>query len=494
MKSILAFSSLFTSVTVLFIGVGLFIFFSNIELTNAGVSSEKIGLINAGFYLGALLSGIMAQRWVAKVGHIRAFALFTALIVISILMHVVIKNEYALIGFRLILGFADYSMLMVVESWLNARSTNKNRSSILAVYTMIFYMAFMIASLVIARPMAAASMYVICAILAVGSIVPIMLTRTEQPQLPTKMRISFPKLWDVVPLALLGTVTAGFLVGGFITMAPVYVSMRGLDNQVASHFILAGMAAGLVIQIPMGKFSYHFGRRAGLILASSFAITAALLMWLFGQHSEVLIGAAFLMGCGIFTMYSLSSARANDSIPAHSNVVEVGRSLLFSYCIGSFLSPMLLGFLMKYTGAQGFVLQYVVLSGILLTFALTQAVIPLAKRGRYVSMPVNAGMSSALVEQELEEVSAQQKMTQEKQAEVDLQTATQTSNETEVKIDSDVLQDASDAKVSDVTNISQNADVIEAQDPENAVTSAENVVSSDTKEVPVSKRDLSQSE
>ena len=401
MKSTMALSSLFTAVALLFTGVGLFIFFSNIELTNAGVSSEKIGLINAGFYLGALLSGIIAQRWVAKVGHIRTFALFTAFITIGILLHVVVQNEIALIVFRVILGFSDYSLLMVVESWLNARSSNQNRSSILAVYTMIFYMAFMLASIVIATPIESASMYVLCAILAAASIIPIMLTRIEQPQLPQKMGISFPKLWEVVPLALLGSITAGFLVGGFITMAPVYVALRGLDNQVASHFILAAMCAGLVVQIPMGKFSYAFGRRSGIILACSFALTAAILMWLLGQFAWVLVASAFLMGCGVFTMYSLSSARANDSIPPHSNVVEIGRSMLFSYCIGSFLSPLILGFLMKYMGAHGFTLQYVVLAGILLAFALTQAVIPRTKRGPYVSMPVNAGVGSVLLDKSM---------------------------------------------------------------------------------------------
>ena len=401
MKSTMALSSLFTAVALLFTGVGLFIFFSNIELTNAGVSSEKIGLINAGFYLGALLSGIIAQRWVAKVGHIRAFALFTAFITIGILLHVVVQNEIALIVFRVILGFSDYSLLMVVESWLNARSSNQNRSSILAVYTMIFYMAFMLASIVIATPIESASIYVLCAILAAASIIPIMLTRIEQPQLPQKMGISFPKLWEVVPLALLGSITAGFLVGGFITMAPVYVALRGLDNQVASHFILAAMCAGLVVQIPMGKFSYAFGRRSGIILACSFALTAAILMWLLGQFAWVLVASAFLMGCGVFTMYSLSSARANDSIPPHSNVVEIGRSMLFSYCIGSFLSPLILGFLMKYMGAHGFTLQYVVLAGILLAFALTQAVIPRTKRGPYVSMPVNAGVGSVLLDKSM---------------------------------------------------------------------------------------------
>lgn len=403
MKSTLALSSLFTAVTLLFTGVGLFIFFSNIELTNAGVSSEKIGLINAGFYLGALLSGIMAQRWVAKVGHIRAFALFTALITISILLHVVVKNAEALVAIRVVLGFCDYSMLMVVESWLNARSNKQNRSSILAVYTMIFYMGFMLASLMVGWHIDSAQMFVLSAILSVASIVPIMLTRTEQPELPKAMGISFPKLWEVVPLALLGSITAGFLVGGFITMAPVYVSMRGLDTQVASHFILAAMTAGLVIQIPMGKFSYAFGRRSGIILACTFALTAAILMWLFGDHPYVLIASAFIMGCGVFTMYSLSSARANDNIPPHSNVVEIGRSLLFSYCIGSFLSPLVLGFLMKYMGPNGFSLQYVVLAGLLLLFALTQAVIPRAKRGPYVSMPVNAGVGSVLLDQSMEQ-------------------------------------------------------------------------------------------
>ncbi|UOO88536.1 MFS transporter [Vitreoscilla massiliensis] len=402
MKSTMALSSLFTAVALVFTGVGLFIFFSNIELTNAGVSSEKIGLINAGFYLGALLSGIIAQRWVAKVGHIRAFALFTAFITICMLLHVVVKQEIALIVIRVILGFSDYSLLMVVESWLNARSSNKNRSSILAVYTMIFYMAFMLASVVIATPIASATMYALCAILAAASIIPIMLTRIEQPQLPQKMGISFPKLWEVVPLALLGSITAGFLVGGFITMAPVYVALRGLDNQVASHFILAAMCAGLVVQIPMGKFSYAFGRRSGIILACSFALTAALLMWLLGQFPWVLVGSAFLMGCGVFTMYSLSSARANDSIPPHSNVVEIGRSMLFSYCIGSFLSPLVLGFLMKYLGANGFTLQYVVLAGLLLAFALTQAVIPRPKRGPYVSMPVKSGVGGVLLDESMQ--------------------------------------------------------------------------------------------
>ena len=161
------------------------------------------------------------------------------------------------------------------------------------------------------------------------------------------------------------------------------------------------MCAGLVVQIPMGKFSYAFGRRSGIILACSFALTAAILMWLLGQFAWVLVASAFLMGCGVFTMYSLSSARANDSIPPHSNVVEIGRSMLFSYCIGSFLSPLILGFLMKYMGAHGFTLQYVVLAGILLAFALTQAVIPRTKRGPYVSMPVNAGVGSVLLDKSM---------------------------------------------------------------------------------------------
>ena len=56
---------------------------------------------------------------------------------------------------------------------------------------------------------------------------------------------------------------------------------------------------------------------------------------------------------------------------------------------------------MKYMGAHGFTLQYVVLAGILLAFALTQAVIPRTKRGPYVSMPVNAGVGSVLLDKSM---------------------------------------------------------------------------------------------
>ena len=325
-------------------------------------------------------------------------------------------------------------------------------------------------------------MYVLCAILAAASIIPIMLTRIEQPQLPQKMGISFPKLWEVVPLALLGSVTAGFLVGGFITMAPVYVALRGLDNQVASHFILAAMCAGLVIQIPMGKFSYAFGRRSGIILACSFALTAAILMWLLGQYAWVLVASAFIMGCGVFTMYSLSSARANDSIPPHSNVVEIGRSMLFSYCIGSFLSPLILGFLMKYMGAHGFTLQYVVLAGMLLLFALTQAVIPRTKRGPYVSMPVNAGVGSVLLDQSLTQEEATDKDAQEvktsveheshetaEQSEEDLQAASEASSELKMNESNKedlTITDNADANVDEVFSpVQQDLAIKEAPRP-----------------------------
>ena len=145
--------------------------------------------------------------------------------------------------------------------------------------------------------------------------------------------------------------------------------------------------------------------------------------------------------------------------------------MLFSYCIGSFLSPLILGFLMKHMGAHGFTLQYVVLAGMLLLFALTQAVIPRTKRGPYVSMPVNAGVGSVLLDQSLTQEEATDEDAQEikdsaeheshetaEQSEEDLQAVSEASSDVKMDVlgkEDMAIADNVDASVDEVSSLVQ---------------------------------------
>jgi MFS family permease len=92
-NSLIPISSLFFSITFLAIGYGMMITFIGVFLKENGSSNLAIGLINAAFFLGAMFSSIFSQKIISTVGHIRSFAVFAAVMVISFLMHSLIVNE-----------------------------------------------------------------------------------------------------------------------------------------------------------------------------------------------------------------------------------------------------------------------------------------------------------------------------------------------------------------------------------------------------------------
>lgn len=391
MKRLFTLSSLFFSIFFLFVGNSLLISSAGVMLESQGVDKITIGVVNAGFFFGAILSAIAAHKVISRVGHIRSFSVFGSSLLLGVLLHTFIPWVGAWIALRVMVGFSYYGLLMVVESWLNEKSDSSIRSRILAFYTALFYVAFCFGLLILGMEEEHEKLFIISAILLSLSLIPVSLTKIKEPLLPPPSRLSLPHLFDIAPLALVGSLVGGVLVGGFFTMAPVFILERGMEVKEVSTFMGIAMAGGFLVQIPMGKFSDSYGRKRAIMLASALAFFSSLLAFFFDERIEVLYGAAFILGCGIFTLYSLSLARANDRISDRSNVVEVSRSLLFSYGVGSMVAPLLLGGAMEWAGSSGFIGVYLLFSLALWLYASTQEVVPKEQRSVYVSVPGSAG-------------------------------------------------------------------------------------------------------
>jgi len=349
--ALLPISSLFISIAFLATGYGMLMTYIGLYLKQAGLSEMVIGIINSAFFLGALLAAVFSQKLIVTVGHARSFSAFSAIMVMAFLGHILYYSPWLWAGLRLLSGFAFYALLIVLESWLNEKSNSEDRGRVLAVYTVVFFMATAIGQLILSLDISPHVVFVLGSILVLASLFLVAITRISQPILAPFERYSLPKVLHIAPLALVGSIIGGFFVGGFYTMVPIFVINTFEEQSVVASFMAISILGGLLAQWPVGMLSDRYGRRKLLAWAGLFSAAACVLLALLATQTWILYLLGFFLGTSLFSIYPLSVARANDRLDHGKDLVEVSRSLLFAYGIGSFLAPLILGAALGLSGS-----------------------------------------------------------------------------------------------------------------------------------------------
>ncbi len=385
---IFAISSLFVAIGFLAIGYGMLMTYIGIFLKENGSTDLSIGLISSAFFAGAILSSIFSQKIISTVGHIRSFAAFASMMVITFLFHTIYIDELFWGILRFISGFAYYGLLIILESWLNEKSDDEYRGQTLAIYSIVFYLSTALGQMVLNIQNAQKDLFFsIGSVLVLISLGLIAITKIKEPQIIPFERYSLPKMASIAPLALMGSFIAGFMVGGFFSMVPLYILDRLASIEHIVTFMTVSLIGGLIAQYPIGKLSDKYGRRLLIAYVASF-IAIVSILFLFNIESSTfvyLLGA--LLGMGIFCIYPLSVARANDISDENQNVVEISRSLLFTYAIGSFVAPILIGFSFSAIGYDSFFIFYAILAICLSAFALSRERVPDDQLTIFVKIP-----------------------------------------------------------------------------------------------------------
>lgn len=384
-------SSLFFAIAFLAIGYGMILTYVGVYLKDLGLNDAVIGLINASFFLGAIGSSIFSQKIISSVGHIRSFATFASLMVICFLIQALFFNEYLWGLLRFISGFAFYALLLIIESWLNEKSSQTHRGKILAIYTIIFYLATALGQLFLnIKGNTTYIIFILGSVLILFSVLFISMTKIKEPILKPFEKYSFPKLYSVVPLALMGSFIGGFFVGGFFTMIPIYLMQKYSSIETVSLFMACSIIGGLISQWPIGLLSDKYGRRK-LIAFNAFYISIMCVVFIFAiSYENIIYFLGILLGFSIFSIYPLSLARANDVVDENKDIVEISRALLFAYGLGSFIAPIFLGFGLYYYSEFIFIV-FSVLGVFLGFYSLSKKRIADDDMSIFVNIPVASG-------------------------------------------------------------------------------------------------------
>lgn len=347
--------ALFVGLGMLMLGNGLQGSLLGIRATAEAFPTEVTGLIMSCYFLGFMVGAIVTPKVVGNVGHIRVFAALASTASAAALLHAVFVDPWAWALMRLISGICYAGLYIVAESWLNERSTNETRGSMLSVYMVVVLggLAGGQFLLNLSDPNSFV-LFVLASVLVSMALVPISVSVVPTPDFMAPEPHGVRALYRTSPLGVVGSLGTGMANGALFSMGAVYAGSAGLAVSQIALFMSVTILGGMAFQWPIGRLSDRLDRRRVLTGVTFGAALAALLASIFAQGDVVgLYAMMFLLGGTSFPMYSLCLAHTNDYLTPKQMVAASGTLMLVNGT-GAIFGPILVSLLMGEVGPDGF--------------------------------------------------------------------------------------------------------------------------------------------
>lgn len=353
MRLLISFAALFLSVVLLQLGVGGVAPMDALSGVQLGFTTAEIGTIGSAHFLGFFIGCWWAPRLMGNVGHSRAFAAFCAAGTIGILAHMMVADPWAWVGLRMLAGLCVAGCYTVIEAWLQAKVTNENRGRAMGVYRVVDVGGSLGAQLVIGvLDPATYFSYNLLAILCCAALLPVTVTKSEQPEMPEAPRLRPWLAFELSPLAALGVIVSGVTGAAFRMVGPLYGIEVGLSADAIALFLAAYVLGGGIAQFPMGWLADKFDRRQVLVgLSIAATLSCAVTIAASGAGTTAVYLAAGFFGFTTMPIYSVSAAHAHD-FATSAERVELSAALMFLYALGAIASPYAASALIEAFGAS----------------------------------------------------------------------------------------------------------------------------------------------
>ena len=317
-------------------------------------STMDIGILGSAYFFGFALGCWIGPYLVRRVGHIRSFTALVCITASVVLIHALYPIPLVWWILRIFTGFCFAALYMIIESWLNEKSTSNTRGMIFSIYSIISMTVLTAGQLMITLyDPAEFQLFCMVAILISLSAIPIAMTTATSPGVLDVVRLRLIRLYRISPVGVAGCFAVGLANGSFWSVGPVFAQRMGLDITGIAYFMSITVIAGAIGQAPLGLVSDRMDRRKVIALTCLSAAAAGLAMVLFGKRfGQGILIFAFLFGSFAFSLYAICVAHANDFADPE-DYVETASGLLLFYAIGAVIGPLAASSLMTIIGEPG---------------------------------------------------------------------------------------------------------------------------------------------
>lgn len=354
MGTLLSFTALFLSIYLVQLGSGSLGPLDALSGAVIGFSTEEIGLLGSAHFVGYIIGCYVTPRLVGDIGHSRTFAAAAAIGAIGALLHPILEGPLVWALLRVLTGIAIAAAYTVVESWLHAKTDNRNRGRVYGFFRVVDLIGALSAQGIIAilEPASYAA-YNLVAMFCCLCLLPLALSQRVAPETPKAPRLQPVRAALLSPAATLGIIVAGITGAGFRMVGPIYGVENGLTQPQIAIFLASAVLGGVAAQYPVGWVADKTDRRLVLLGLSLLAAVSCLAIAMFSEpgNARGFYLGAFVFGVTAYPIYSVSAAYAND-LAAPDFMVELNAALIFIYSIGAIVSPVISAWLISLAGPE----------------------------------------------------------------------------------------------------------------------------------------------
>jgi MFS family permease len=368
-----------------------------------GFSNLSIGAIGSFYYAGFVAGCFVVPKILARVGHIRTFAVAASLTAATVLVQPIWISPVVWFADRAAFGFCAAGVYMVIESWLNDRATNQTRGRILSAYVLVNFGCLMLGQwLLPAASPKGFELFSVAAITYILCVVPVGLTLLPQPVPQSRPALRFRRMMETAPVGVAGMIAVGLANGAFWTLAPVYAISLGFSTFGIALFMSSFVVGGMIIQLPLGRFSDRLDRRWIIVGICSAAAIGGVGLALLGRWSTqmpwLLYPLALFFGAAMLPLYSVSLAHANDRIE-RAEFIEASATLLMINGLASVAGPTIAAVVTARAGLASLFFYTATVHTLMVLFTLTRITMKRASpeelREHFVAVPQQQASSTA---------------------------------------------------------------------------------------------------
>ncbi len=393
-RIILSSWALFFGLSLIMLGNGLQGTLLGVRATIEEFDTTSIGFVMSLYYLGFVFGSYFVPKLVKNVGHIRVFTALASLASITVIVHGVVLDVWFWGFIRIFTGFSYAGLYIVVESWLNDISTNKNRGKILAIYQVISFGGMVGGQfLLIVGDPATTVLFILTSVLVSMALIPISLSSRPAPAFDEPSHISLKRLFVVSPLGIICAFGSGMSASVILALGAVYALEIGLPLKDISIFMAMYLVGGVVFQVPIGWLSDKYDRR--LILISICFLSSLFAMGCFfaGDNLLLLYSLLFMVGGCSLSMYGQCLAHTNDHISPH-HYVAAGSSLILVNGVGAALGPLIVSLFMSILGVEVYFPILAIMFFVVFLFGLIRMMVrdavPIEEQGDAIITPARS--------------------------------------------------------------------------------------------------------